>query len=52
VGKIRRGGYLFIWWKGDHRPRHVHVHNNDGKLDELFSKRWRRWTIGVRREEW
>jgi hypothetical protein len=32
VGKIRRGGYLFVWWKGDHPPRHVHVYDNDGKL--------------------
>ena len=22
---IRRGGYVFILWKGDHGPRHVHV---------------------------
>jgi hypothetical protein len=32
VGKIRRGGYLFVWWKGDHPPRHVHVFDKDGKL--------------------
>jgi len=31
VGKIRRGGYIFITWKGDHSPRHVHVYR-DGKL--------------------
>jgi hypothetical protein len=31
LGKIRRGGYLFITWKGDHSPRHVHVYR-DGKL--------------------
>jgi hypothetical protein len=24
--KIRRGGYLFITYKGDHPPKHVHVH--------------------------
>jgi hypothetical protein len=23
--KIRRGGYVFVSWKGDHGPRHVHV---------------------------
>lgn len=22
---IRRGGYVFVAWKGDHDPRHVHV---------------------------
>ena len=29
--KIRRGGYIFVTWKGDHPPRHVHVYR-DGKL--------------------
>jgi hypothetical protein len=31
MGKIRRGGYVFITWKGNHTPRHVHVYR-DGKL--------------------
>ena len=31
MGKIRRGGYVFVTWKGDHTPRHVHVYR-DGKL--------------------
>jgi len=31
MGKLRRGGYIFIWWKADHPPRHVHVYR-DGKL--------------------
>ena len=30
MGKLR-GGYIFITWKGDHSPRHVHVYR-DGKL--------------------
>ena len=25
VGRIRRGGYIFEFWVGDHPPRHVHV---------------------------
>ncbi|MBI2981331.1 MAG: DUF4160 domain-containing protein [Deltaproteobacteria bacterium] len=25
MGRIRRGGYLFEFWAGDHPPRHVHV---------------------------
>lgn len=25
MGKVRRGGFVFIAWKGDHGPRHVHV---------------------------
>jgi hypothetical protein len=28
VGKLRRGGFIFVWWKGDHPPRHVHVYRN------------------------
>jgi hypothetical protein len=31
MGKVRRGGYVFITWKGDHSPRHVHVYR-DGVL--------------------
>ncbi len=31
MGKVRRGGYVFVTWKGDHAPRHVHVYR-DGKL--------------------
>ena len=31
VGKVRRGGYIFLAWKGDHPPRHVHVYR-EGKL--------------------
>ncbi len=31
MGKIRRGGYVFFTWKGDHPPRHVHVYR-DGRL--------------------
>ena len=26
MGKIRRGGYVFLSWKGDHGPKHVHVY--------------------------
>lgn len=29
--KIRRGGYVFITWVGDHPPRHVHVYR-DGRF--------------------
>ena len=27
--RIRRGNYLFITWKSDHPPRHVHVFKDD-----------------------
>ncbi len=31
MGKLRRGGYVFVTWKGDHSPKHVHVYKN-GRL--------------------
>jgi hypothetical protein len=31
MGKIRRGGYVFVKWIGDHGPKHVHVYR-DGRL--------------------
>jgi hypothetical protein len=31
MGKIRRGGFVFIQWAGDHAPKHVHVYR-DGRL--------------------
>ena len=31
MGKIRRGNYIFVFWTGDHDPRHVHVYR-DRKL--------------------
>jgi hypothetical protein len=32
MGKIRRGGYMFMWWIGDHAPRHVHVFDKNGQI--------------------
>jgi len=31
MGKIRRGGHVFVTWVGDHSPYHVHVYR-DRKL--------------------
>ena len=31
MGRLRRGGFVFVWWKSDHPPRHVHVYR-EGKL--------------------
>jgi hypothetical protein len=31
MGKVRRGNFVFVTWKGDHSPRHVHVYK-DGTL--------------------
>lgn len=28
MGKIRRGNHVFLFWKGDHSPRHVHVYRD------------------------
>ena len=28
MGKLRRGGYIFVWWLGDHSPKHVHVYRD------------------------
>jgi hypothetical protein len=30
MGKVRRGGFVFLCWVGDHAPRHVHVYR-DGR---------------------
>ena len=29
MGKIRRGGYIFLSWKSDRPPNHVHVYRNE-----------------------
>ena len=31
MARVRRGGYIFLTWTGDHSPRHVHVYR-DGQL--------------------
>ncbi len=31
MARVRRGGYIFLTWVGDHSPRHVHVYR-DSKL--------------------
>ncbi len=36
MGRVRRGGYILTWWKGDHEPRHVHIRTDKGeKLGRL-----------------
>jgi len=32
MGRVRRGGYIFEWWIGDHPPRHIHVYDSNGSL--------------------
>ncbi len=29
MGKIGRGNCVFLTWKGDHSPRHVHVYKDE-----------------------
>ena len=31
MGKVKRGGYVFVSWIGDHDPKHVHIYK-DKKL--------------------
>ncbi len=31
LARFRRGNFVFVTWKGDHSPRHVHVYAS-GKL--------------------
>ena len=28
MARIKRGGYIFLAWRGDHAPRHVHVYRD------------------------
>lgn len=43
--RIRRGGYVFLTWVGDHPPRHVHVYR-DGCLVVKWDLDHRRPMIG------
>lgn len=29
VTRIKRGGYIFVMWVGDHEPKHIHVFRDD-----------------------
>ena len=46
MGKFRRGGYVFVTWKGDHSPRHVHVYR-DGRLTVKWDLENRKAMKGV-----
>ena len=41
MGKIRRGNYIFLTWKGDHSPRHVHVYRDSRLVVKLDLENWR-----------
>lgn len=44
--KVRRAGYVFLAWSGDHSPRHVHVYR-DGVLVVKWDLENNRPMVGV-----
>jgi hypothetical protein len=40
VTKIRRGGYVFLAWAGDHSPRHVHVYRDGVQVLKWDLENW------------
>jgi len=38
--KIRRGNYVFLTWKGDHSPRHVHVYRDSNLVVKWDLENW------------
>ena len=60
MGKVRRGNFIFIWWKGDH-GHHVHVFrgkrevvkwdlDDDSAIEGSASKRLRK-ILGTLKKE-
>lgn len=39
--RIRRGNYVFVVWKGDHPPRHVHVFRDRRLVLRWDLERWK-----------
>ena len=39
--RIRRGGYLFMTWAGDHPPKHVHVYLDGELVLKWDLQKWR-----------
>jgi hypothetical protein len=40
MGKLRRGNYVFLTWKGDHSPRHVHVYKDSRLVVKWDLENW------------
>jgi hypothetical protein len=40
MSRVRRGGFVVVWWKGDHEPRHVHVFRDDRLILKWDLDRW------------
>jgi hypothetical protein len=32
MGRVKRGGYIFVTWKGDHSPYHVHIYKDGSEV--------------------
>ncbi len=40
MGKVRRGGFIFITYKGDHDPRHVHIFRDGTEIAKWNLEDW------------
>jgi hypothetical protein len=40
VTKLRRGNHVFLTWKGDHSPRHVHVYRDEKLVLKWDLENW------------
>jgi hypothetical protein len=40
VPKLKRGGYVFLAWVGDHSPRHVHVYRDNKLIVKWDLENW------------
>ena len=44
MGRIRRGGYIFVTWLADHGPRHVHVFKDGRFVCKFDLENWKAMT--------
>lgn len=35
MGRVKRGGYIIVWWIGDHVPKHVHIYKNGKQIAKI-----------------
>jgi hypothetical protein len=47
MSRIRRGGFIFVTWIGDHEPHHVHVYRDDRLILRWNLETWRPMTGDV-----
>jgi len=41
IGKLRRGGSIFVCWVGDLAPRHVHIYDGKGLAAKFDLDEWK-----------